>query len=217
MNLIFLGPPGCGKGTQAKMLAKKLNINQVSTGDLLREEVSLQTDLGREVTSFISSGGLVPDYIVIDIIKKRLQERCSNGFIFDGFPRNVEQAKELDKILISIKKKIDAVFDLHVPKEVLIKRILGRFSCKSCGEIYNNYFKASKISGICDKCNSKDFESRGDDNEEVIKKRLQVYSDSTSKLTDYYKKNDLLVTINAAKSPPLIFEELLDTINKLHT
>jgi adenylate kinase len=152
---------------------------------------------------------------VIDIIKKRLEEKCLNGFILDGFPRNIKQAKHLDKILISINKKINGVFYLQVPEEVLIKRILGRFSCNCCGEIYNIYFRNPKINGVCDNCDSKKFDNRSDDNEEIIKNRLKVYSDSTSKLIDYYKKINLLITINGVESAPLIFKELLEVVNKL--
>ncbi len=214
MNIIFLGAPGSGKGTQAAMLNKELSIPAISTGDALRREVKEESEIGKLAKSFMESGKLVPDEVVIGIIKNRIkQSDCENGFILDGFPRNIAQAVELDKMLSSLNKKIDLVVNFDVSEDILIKRISGRFSCKNCGTVYNRYFKMPKIEGICDDCNSTEFQSRSDDNEETVKNRLVVYHESTAALIDFYKKNNLLVSIFAVKSLPLIFEELIEAIN----
>ncbi|MBP7709694.1 MAG: adenylate kinase [Rickettsiales bacterium] len=216
MNIIFLGAPGSGKGTQAVMLAKKLEITAVSTGEVLRKEVLQQSDIGKLAKSYMDSGKLVPDEVVIDIIKKQVaEESCGKGFILDGFPRNIAQAVKLDEMLRNIGKKIDIVFNFDVSEDVLVKRILGRFSCKGCGEIYNRYFKLPKKDGVCDKCGSIDFENRKDDSEETINNRLKVYHESTFPLIDYYKKNNLLLSIRAVESPPLVFEALVEVTYKV--
>lgn len=210
MNIIFLGAPGSGKGTQAAMLSKKLEIAAISTGEVLRKEVAQQSEVGKAAQSYMNSGKLVPDEVVINIIKKQLLETgCENGFILDGFPRNIEQAIELDKMLVSIGKKLDRVFYFDVPEEILIKRISGRFFCKSCGAVYNRHFKMPKVEGVCDECKSDHFESRSDDNEETVKNRLVIYQNLTVPLIEYYQKNNLLLSIDAVKSAPLVFEELI--------
>ncbi len=216
MNIIFLGAPGSGKGTQAVMLAKKLEIPVVSTGEVLRKEVLQQSDIGKLAKSYMDSGKLVPDEVVIDIIKKQVvEESCSRGVILDGFPRNISQAVKLDEMFLNIGKKIDIVFNFDVSEETLVKRILGRFSCRDCGEIYNRYFKSPKKDGVCDKCESTDFENRKDDTEETINSRLKVYRESTFPLIDYYKKNNLLFPIEAIESPALVFEALVEATYKI--
>lgn len=215
MNIIFLGAPGSGKGTQALMLANKLEITAVSTGEVLRKEVLQKSDIGKFAKSFMDSGKLVPDEVVIDIIKKQIVEaHHGRGFILDGFPRNTAQAVKLDEMLLSIGKKIDIVFNFEVSEDVLVKRILGRFSCKGCGEIYNRYFKLPKKDGVCNKCESIEFENRKDDTEETINNRLKVYHESTFPLIDYYKKNNLLFSIGAVESPALVFEALVEATYK---
>ncbi len=215
MNIIFLGAPGSGKGTQAAMLAKKLEIMPISTGEILRKEVVLQSDVGKSAQSYMNSGKLVPDEVVISIIKKQLTgSDCHNGFILDGFPRNVDQAKELDKMLSLIGKRIDTVFYFEVSEEILVKRIAGRFFCKSCGAVYNNYFKLPKVKNICDECQSDNFESRADDNEVTVSNRLKIYREVTVPLIEYYKKNNLLLSVDAIKSAALVFEELAEVVCK---
>lgn len=216
MNIIFLGAPGSGKGTQAEMLAKKLNIPTISTGEALRKEVELQSEIGKEAKSFMETGKLVPDEIVVGIIKNRvIMDDCQNGFILDGFPRNINQALVLDEMLSLINKKIDVVFNFDIDEDVLVKRISGRFSCKDCGAVYNRYFKMPVKEGVCDGCGSDQFMSRSDDNESTVKSRLEVYHESTSKLIEYFVKKNLLISVNAVKSLALVFEELNMAISKL--
>ncbi len=153
--------------------------------------------------------------MVVGIIKNRIaKEDCKNGFILDGFPRNINQAQVLDSMLSSLSKNINIVFNFDVAEEVLVKRIAGRFSCKGCGAVYNRYFHLPKQEGICDKCESTNFESRSDDNEETVKSRLKVYHESTFKLIDFYRKKKLLINVDAVKSPALVFEELIEAISK---
>lgn len=216
INVIFLGPPGSGKGTQAAMLATELKIPTISTGEVLRKEVELGSEIGKLAKSYMTSGGLVPDEIVVGIIKNRIvQDDCQNGFILDGFPRNMNQAVVLDLMLESLNKEIGVVFNFEVGEDVLIKRIAGRFSCKKCGAVYNNYFKQPKKEGVCDNCGSDQFESRADDNESTVKNRLKVYHDSTSELIGYYEKKNLLCSIDAIKSVPLVFGGLIDAVSKI--
>lgn len=214
MNFIFLGAPGSGKGTQAQMLSRHLNIASISTGDLLRKEVANQSEIGNIAKSFMDSGKLVPDKVVIDIIKNTITKKeCVNGFILDGFPRTINQAIELENMMNSLSLKIDKVFNFEVSDEVLIKRISGRISCKKCGSVYNRYFKPTANEGLCDDCNSNEFESRVDDNEETVKKRLEVYYQSSFALIEFYKKKNLLVSIDALKIVSLIFKHLLSSID----
>ena len=213
MNVIFLGAPGSGKGTQAAMLAKEINIPTISTGAVLREEVSQQSEIGKLAKSYMESGQLVPDEVVVGIIKNRIVESdCKKGFILDGFPRNIAQAEILDKMMSSLNKKIEIVFDFNVDEGVLVKRISGRFSCKKCGSVYNSHFKKTSKDGICDDCGSSEFESRSDDNEATVKSRLNVYHESTFDLIGYYKKNNLLLSIEAVKTAPLVFQEVIKAV-----
>jgi adenylate kinase len=214
MNVIFLGAPGSGKGTQAVMLSKELNIPAISTGEALRKEVELKSEIGVKAKSYMELGQLVPDEVVVDIIKNRiLQDDCKKGFILDGFPRNSSQATALDLMLEKLGKKIDIVFNFEVDEDVLVKRISGRFSCKSCGAVYNRFFKMPKKEGICDECKSDKFESRADDNELTVKNRLQVYHESTFELIAFYQKKNLLFKINAVKILPLVFEDIKKAIS----
>ena len=213
MNIIFLGAPGSGKGTQAEMLSKELNIPAISTGEALRREVDAQSEIGKLAKSYMESGKLVPDEVVVGIIKNRIVESdCESGFILDGFPRNSAQAQSLNEMLISLDKKIDLVLNFDVTEDVLVKRISGRFSCKNCGSVYNRYFKMPVKDGVCDNCGAEEFHSRSDDNEATVKNRLQTYHESTFALIEFYQKNNLLVSIAAVKSAPLVFEALLDAI-----
>jgi adenylate kinase len=215
MNIIFLGAPGSGKGTQAALLSSALKIPAISTGEVLRKEVELQSEIGKSAQSYIKSGKLVPDEIVVGIIKNRIAKPdCKAGFILDGFPRNKNQAIALEEMLSSLSKKIDKVFNLEASEEILVKRIAGRFSCKNCKTVYNHHFQRPREDGICDVCKSTQFESRADDNETTVRNRLKVYRESTFELIEYYKKKNLLVSLDALKSAPLVSEALLKEAKK---
>lgn len=210
MNVIFLGAPGSGKGTQALMLSKHLSIPTISTGEALRFEVENGSEIGKSAKSYMDAGKLVPDEVVVGIIQNRITKAdCTGGFILDGFPRNISQAKTLEIMLTNLGKKIDIVFNFDVSEEVLVQRMAGRFSCKKCGAVYNCYFQTPKIDGVCDNCGSTHFESRSDDNEKTVKNRLKVYHESTFDLIEFYQKKNLLVLVAAIKSAPLVFEDLI--------
>lgn len=212
MRLIFLGPPGAGKGTQAKMLIDKYQIPQISTGDILRAAVKEGTPMGLKAKEFMEAGKLVTDEIVIGIMQDRLkQSDCKNGFILDGFPRTVAQAEALDAMLSDLKMPLDKVLALTVPDEELLKRLTGRRTCKSCGQMYHIVFDPPKKDGICDKCGGELYQ-RADDNEETIKNRLSVYHSQTSPLLNYYAKKGLLSEIDGTSSPEEIFSKILKVL-----
>jgi adenylate kinase len=188
MQLILMGPPGAGKGTQAAELIKKYGIPQISTGDMFRAAVKEGTELGKKAKACMDTGALVPDEVTIGIVRERLsKEDCAKGFILDGFPRTVEQADALEKILSDLGKKLDAVLNIHVPAEDLIERAVGRRICKGCGATYHVKFNAPKVENVCDNCGGELYQ-RADDNAETMKNRLSVYEASTRPLIDYYKK-----------------------------
>jgi len=209
MDLIFLGPPGAGKGTQAKMLIEHYNIPQISTGDILRAAVAEGTDLGKKAREYMEAGKLVPDGVVIGIIEQRLkQSDCEKGFILDGFPRTVAQAEALDKVLENLGRKIDHVVSVDVPSEELIKRLTGRRTCKNCGAMYHVMFNPPKSQGICDKCGGELYQ-RPDDNEETVKSRLDVYEQQTSPLIGFYNNKGLVRRIDGRGGIKEIFEQIL--------
>ncbi len=217
INLVLLGAPGSGKGTQSAMLARDLSIPAISTGDALRKEVEAQSEIGKLAKSYMNLGQLVPDEVVLDIVKNRVnQDDCKNGFILDGFPRNLNQAIMLDKALETINKKISLALDFQVSDEIVIKRISGRFFCKKCGAIYNNHFKQPKKEGVCDECGSTEFDSRSDDKEETVRNRLKVYHESTAGLIEYYQRKNLIYSIDAVKNSALLFEELLKVVKNIN-
>jgi adenylate kinase len=185
--LILLGPPGAGKGTQAKEIAARHGLIQLSTGDMLRAAVKVGSPVGRKAKAMMDKGELVPDAIVIKIICDRLEEPdCRRGAILDGFPRNLAQAAALDNVLADKRKKVNAVIELRVDDEELIKRIAGRFTCSRCGEGYNDASKRPKAEGVCDVCGSTTFTRRPDDNAQTMRTRLMVYYRETSPLIGYY-------------------------------
>ena len=187
MNVILLGPPGAGKGTQAKDLAARRGLIQLSTGDMLRAAVQAGTEVGRRAKAVMDAGNLVPDDVVTKIISDRIdQPDCRAGVILDGFPRNLQQAAALDKLLQDKGRKLDAVVELKVEDEKLVERIAGRFTCAKCGEGYHDRFKQPKVAGVCDVCGSSQFTRRRDDKAETVTRRLMVYYRETSPLTGYY-------------------------------
>lgn len=208
MRLVLLGAPGAGKGTQAKKLIEKYGIPQISTGDLLRAAVSAGTQLGKEAKSYMDKGELVPDRVVLGMVEERLkQDDCRKGYILDGFPRNVAQAEALDEMLSGLGMALDAALSVDVPFDDLMKRLTGRRTCKSCGQMYNVYFNPPKKDGICDKCGGELFQ-RDDDKEETIKKRLEVYNSQTAPLIEYYGKKGILKSVNGTGSIDEIFNNI---------
>lgn len=212
MRLIFLGPPGAGKGTQAKMLIERYNIPQISTGDILRAAVKEGTPLGKKAKEYMEAGKLVTDDIVIGIMQDRMKcDDCKAGFILDGFPRTVAQAEALDAMLKDLNMPLDKVLALTVPDEELLKRLTGRRTCKSCGQMYHVVFDPPKKEGVCDKCSGELYQ-RADDNEETIKNRLSVYHSQTAPLLEYYGKKGLLREIDGTSSPDNIFNAILNVL-----
>ncbi len=215
MNLILLGPPGSGKGTQAKLIVEKYGIPQISTGDMLREAVAKGTELGKEAKKYMDAGQLVPDEVVIGIVKERLQEPdCEKGFILDGFPRTIPQAEALDKMLEELGKKIDAVINIQVPEEEVVKRIVNRRTCRNCGAVYHLIYNPPKEDNKCDKCGGELYQ-RDDDREETVRQRYKVYKEQTEPLVDYYAKKGVLYNIDGTKSIEEVFNEIDKILQKL--
>ncbi|WP_297056168.1 adenylate kinase [Thermosulfurimonas sp.] len=209
MNIVFLGPPGAGKGTQAKRIAEKYGIPQISTGDMFREHLSKGTELGKKAKEYMDKGQLVPDEIVLGMVEERLkQPDCEKGFILDGFPRTVPQAEALDEMLAKWGKKIDFAIAIEVPDEELVKRLTGRRTCKNCGMMYHIIFKPPKVEGKCDACGGELYQ-RADDNEETVRNRLKVYHESTAPLIEYYEKKGVLHRIDGTGSIDEIFERIV--------
>ncbi len=203
MHLILLGPPGAGKGTQAKEIAARHGLVQLSTGDMLRAAVAAGTEVGRRAKAIMDRGELVPDAVVVGIISERLdQPDCKAGAILDGFPRTLAQAAALDKVLAEKKRRLDAVIELKVDDDRLIERIAGRFTCSKCGEGYHDRFKQPKVQGVCDVCQGTEFTRRPDDNAETVTRRLMVYYRETSPLIGYYFCKGSLRTVDGMASIP---------------
>lgn len=208
MNLILLGPPGAGKGTQAKMIAAKYRLPHISTGDMFRETAQSGSELGKKLQSFMSAGKLVPDAVVIEVVKARLsQPDCTAGFLLDGFPRTVPQAQELDRILSEKKQKIDSVLCITLDDEEIVRRLSGRRVCPSCGGSFNLVSQPSKIAGKCDYCSTALIQ-RKDDNPETIRQRLKAYHEQTSPLIDYYTRQSVLCSVDGAKSVEEVFKSI---------
>ncbi|MGY1500363.1 adenylate kinase [Streptomyces sp. QTS52] len=198
MRIVLVGPPGAGKGTQAAFLAKNLSIPHISTGDLFRANISKQTDLGKLAKSYMDAGNLVPDEVTIAMAKDRMEQSDAvNGFLLDGFPRNVSQAEALDEMLKAESMKLDAVLDLEVPEDEVVKRIAGRRICRNdSAHVFHVTYQAPKAEGVCDVCGGELYQ-RDDDSEETVRKRLEVYHTQTEPIIDYYKAQGLVVTISA--------------------
>jgi adenylate kinase len=196
MNIILLGPPGAGKGTQAKRLIDTYGIPQISTGDMLRAALKEGTPLGLEAKKYMDQGALVPDSVVIGLVKERIQQKdCVQGYMLDGFPRNVSQAAALDKMLGELGQKIDHVVCVEVPNEELVGRLTGRRTCRNCGAGFHVIFDPPQKAGVCDKCGGELYQ-RDDDNEATVTSRLKVYDDSTKPLIDHYEKQAKLRRID---------------------
>jgi adenylate kinase len=213
MRLILLGPPGSGKGTQANLLQDKFRIPKISTGDILRAAVEDGTELGNQARKFMDKGELVPDEVVISLIKERIVEPdCEEGYILDGFPRTIVQAEKLAETLAAMDKDIDSVVDLEVDREELLVRLSGRRTCKNCGTMFHQTSHLPKVSGICDECGGELYQ-RPDDNEETIIKRLEVYSKETAPLKEFYRKQGKLKTIQGRGGMDTIFSQLCKMVS----
>ena len=216
MNIILFGPPGAGKGTQATKVVKKFNLHKVSTGDLLREEIKNNTDLGNKIKSMMDAGSLISDNIINDLITKVISnKKLYSRLIFDGYPRNLKQAKNLDSQIKKYKQKISCVLSLNVDKESIIKRILGRQTCINCGLIFNEYYyPASSKNHSCD---PKFLNKRSDDNKKIIINRFETYLNKTLPILDFYKEQNLLHQINGMAEIDQIFDEICGIIASLET
>lgn len=215
MQLLLMGPPGAGKGTQAVKLVEKFSIPQISTGDMFRAAVKEGTELGKKAKACMDAGTLVPDEVTIGIVRERLsKDDCKGGFILDGFPRNVEQAKALEKILDELNLKLTKVLNIHVPAADLIERAVGRRICKKCGATYHVKFNAPKVDNVCDNCGENLYQ-RADDNEETMKNRLSVYEESTRPLIDYYEKVGLYTEIDGRQAIDKVTEDLVNVLNSV--
>ena len=216
MNIILFGPPGAGKGTQATKVVKKFNLHKVSTGDLLREEIKNNTDLGNKIKSIMDRGSLISDNIINDLITKVISnKKFYNRLIFDGYPRNLKQGKNLDSQIKKYKQKISCVLSLNVDKESIIKRILGRQICVNCGLIFNEYYyPASSKNHSCD---PKFLNKRSDDNKKTIINRFETYLNKTLPILDFYKEQNLLHQINGMAKIDQIFDEICGIIASLET
>lgn len=210
MKLVILGPPGAGKGTQAEYIVERYNIPHISTGDIFRENIKNNTELGKEAKSYMDKGLLVPDDLVIALVEDRLNKAdAKEGFLLDGFPRTVAQAVSLDSILDKNNDKLTKVINISVDPEILIERAIGRRVCKTCGMTYHVKFNPPKEEGICDKDGTKLIQ-RDDDTEETVKTRISVYFDQTAPLIDYYRAQNLLVDIDGAKDIDKVFEDIVN-------
>ena len=209
MRIILLGPPGAGKGTQAAGIVDKYKIPHISTGDIFRKNIKEGTDLGKKAKEYIDQGLLVPDELTVGLVTDRItQADCENGFMLDGFPRNVSQAEQLDAFLKENNIELSNVINIEVDKNILVSRAVGRRICKSCGATYHVEFNPPKIEGVCNVCQGELYQ-RADDNEETVSKRIQVYLDETRPLADYYAKVGILSNINGQQSIDEVFGDIV--------
>ncbi|PRX26225.1 adenylate kinase [Orenia metallireducens] len=215
MNLVLVGPPGAGKGTQAVRLQEAYGIPHISTGDMFRKAIKEETELGKKAKEYMDQGKLVPDEVTIGIVRERLSQKdCHQGFILDGFPRTVNQADALNSILADMNTSLDAVINIKVSDAEVIDRLSGRRICKSCGASYHVKFNPPKVAGVCDECDGELYQ-REDDNPNTIQQRLNVYSEQTSPLINYYQERDLLETINGEDSLDNVFVEIKDLLDNI--
>ena len=212
MKIIMLGAPGAGKGTQAKQIADKYSIPHISTGDIFRANLKEGTELGKKAKEYMDQGLLVPDELTCDLVMDRIsQEDCKNGFVLDGFPRTIPQAEALDAALSKIGQKMDYAIDVDVPDENIINRMSGRRACLNCGATYHIVSIPTKVEGVCDRCGNQ-VVLRDDDQPETVKKRLEVYHAQTQPLIDYYKKQDILKTVDGTQPMEKVFDAIVEIL-----
>ena len=212
MKIIMLGAPGAGKGTQAKQIADKYSIPHISTGDIFRANLKAGTELGKKAKEYMDQGLLVPDELTCDLVMDRIgQEDCKNGFVLDGFPRPIPQAEALDAALAKINEKMDYAVDVDVPDENIVNRMSGRRACLNCGATYHIVSIPTKVEGVCDRCGNK-VVLRDDDQPETVKKRLDVYHEQTQPLIDYYKKQNILKTVDGTQPMEEVFGAIVEIL-----
>ena len=213
MRLVLLGPPGAGKGTQASAIVKKYNIPHISTGDIFRANIKEGTDLGKKAKEYMDKGLLVPDELVVSIVKDRLtKDDCANGFLLDGFPRTVNQAEALDAELLTMGINLNRVINIDANTNILIARAIGRRICKECGATYHVSFNPPKVEGVCDLDNAPLFQ-RDDDVEETVSTRINVYLDQTQPLIDYYQRKGLILNIDGTRPIDEIFDKIVEALS----
>ncbi|GAB2480463.1 adenylate kinase [Alkalibacterium psychrotolerans] len=214
MNLILLGLPGAGKGTQAAKIASKYSIPHISTGDMFRAAMKNKTTLGLEAKKYMDAGELVPDEVTNGIVKERLQQSdAKRGFLLDGYPRTLNQAQALQQALASSNRRIQHVLYIKVPKEILMERLTGRFMCSNCGATYHKTMNPPKVEGTCDKCGAHDFYQREDDKPETVENRINVNEEQTEILAKHYAEYDLVREIDGEQSPKEVFQDIVDLLN----
>jgi Adenylate kinase (EC 2.7.4.3) len=212
LNLLIMGPPGAGKGTQAEVLVKELQITHISTGDMFRNAIKEGTEMGKKAKEYMDRGELVPDEVVVGMVKDRLsQPDCAKGFLLDGFPRTLAQARALDETLQSMGIKLDGVINIDVPRERLMARLTGRRVCKNCGASYHILFNPPQTPGKCNACGG-DLYQRSDDNEEAVANRLDVYEAQTQPLIEYYQEKGLLKNINGDQEISKVLADILASL-----
>lgn len=212
MKLILLGPPGAGKGTQAAGIVKNYSIPHISTGDIFRKNIKEGTDLGKKAKEYMDKGLLVPDELVVEIVEDRLKEDdTKTGFLLDGFPRTMEQAEALDRVLSNMNKPLDKVINIQVDKGILVERAVGRRICKNCGATYHIKFNAPKLDSKCDLCDGELFQ-RSDDVEETVSKRIEVYQNETQPLINYYETKGIIATIDGQQDIDKVLEDIIKAL-----
>lgn len=214
MNLLIMGPPGAGKGTQAEVLAKELDISNISTGDMFRAAIKEGTEMGRKAKEYMDMGELVPDSVVVGIVKERLsQPDCIRGFLLDGFPRTVVQAEALEETLNSMGRTLDGVINISVPREKIVDRLTGRRICHECGASYHVQYNPPAKEDVCDACGGELYQ-RSDDNEVIVNNRLDIYESKTQPLIDYYAKRNLLKSVNGDQDIKKVLDDILTILGK---
>jgi adenylate kinase len=214
LRLVLLGPPGAGKGTQAKLLQQQFEACQISTGDILREAIAAKTPLGDEAAAYIKRGALVPDDVIVGLVAERLKAKdCENGFLLDGFPRTISQAESLGEILKARGLTLDGVIAIEVPQKLLVERLAGRRTCKGCGAPFHTVFDPPKAAAICDRCGG-ELHQREDDREETIRARLQVYENQTAPLVTFYRERGLLKAVDGVGSVAEIYDRIVKALGK---